>query len=336
MTNRKDDHIKYALKYQAPYNSFDDIELIQHSLPDYDLAEIDLTTHFAGRDFDFPFYINAMTGGSEKGGAVNQKLAKLAQATGLVMVTGSYSAALKKQENTTYPHRKDYPNLQLATNIGIDKPIQAGLRTVEEMSPIFLQLHINLMQELLMPEGEREFQSWKKNLADYANQISIPVILKEVGFGMDVKTIEQAANLGIKTFDISGRGGTSFAYIENQRGCNRSYLNDWGQTTVQVLLNAQPLMDKVEILASGGVRHPLDMIKALVLGAKAVGISRTALELVEHYPLEKAIEIVNGWKDDLRLIMCALNCRRIEDLKKVDYILYGRLKDSHSFQKTNY
>lgn len=336
MTNRKDDHIKYALKYQAPYNSFDDIELIQHSFPDYDLAEIDLTTHFAGRDFDFPFYINAMTGGSEKGGAVNQKLAQLAQATGLVMVTGSYSAALKKQGNATYPHRKDYPNLQLATNIGIDKPIQAGLRTIEEMSPIFLQLHINLMQELLMPEGEREFRSWKKNLADYANQISIPVILKEVGFGMDVKTIEQAANLGIKTFDISGRGGTSFAYIENQRGCNRSYLNDWGQTTVQVLLNAQPLMDKVEILASGGVRHPLDMIKALVLGAKAVGISRTALELVEHYPLEKAIEIVNGWKDDLRLIMCALNCRCIEDLKKVDYILYGRLKDSHSFQKINY
>ena len=84
--NRKDEHIKYALKYQSPYNSFDDMELIHRSLPDYDLSKIDLHTHFAGRDFDFPFYINAMTGGSEKAKAVNRKLAQVAQATGLVMV----------------------------------------------------------------------------------------------------------------------------------------------------------------------------------------------------------------------------------------------------------
>ena len=64
MTNRKDDHIRYALKYQSPYNSFDDMELIHKSLPTYDLDQIDLSTHFAGRDWKFPFYINAMTGGS--------------------------------------------------------------------------------------------------------------------------------------------------------------------------------------------------------------------------------------------------------------------------------
>ena len=102
MTNRKDDHIKHALAYQSPYNSFDDMELIHHSLPDYDLSEIDLTTHFAGQDFDFPFYINAMTGGSEKGRVVNRKIAQVAQATGLVMVTGSYSAALKNPKDQSY------------------------------------------------------------------------------------------------------------------------------------------------------------------------------------------------------------------------------------------
>ncbi|TYK87954.1 type 2 isopentenyl-diphosphate Delta-isomerase, partial [Streptococcus pyogenes] len=114
-------------------------------------------------------------------------------------------------------------------------------------------------------------------------------------------------------------------YIENQRGLDRSYLNDWGQTTVQCLLNAQGLLDHVEILASGGVRHPLDMIKCLVLGARAVGLSRTVLELVEKYPVERVIDIVNGWKEDLKLIMCALDCRTIQDLRQVDYLLYGRL-----------
>ncbi|MBE6164680.1 MAG: type 2 isopentenyl-diphosphate Delta-isomerase [Streptococcus gallolyticus] len=329
MINRKDEHIKYALKYQSPYNSFDDMELIHHSLPDYDLSEIDLHTHFAGRDFEFPFYINAMTGGSEKGRAVNQKLAQIAQATGLVMVTGSYSAALKNPHDDSYPSKEEFPELLLATNIGIDKPYELGLQTIHEMQPIFLQVHVNLMQELLMPEGEREFRQWKENLADYATKMPVPVILKEVGFGMDLKTIEMAHKLGIKTVDISGRGGTSFAYIENQRGHNRSYLDVWGQSTVQTLLNAQPMIDKVEILASGGVRHPLDIVKCLVLGAKAVGLSRAVLELVEKYSIEEVITIINGWKDDLRLIMCALNCKTIAELRQVDYLLYGKLNEAN-------
>ena len=329
MINRKDEHIKYALKYQSPYNSFDDMELIHHSLPDYDLSEIDLHTHFAGRDFEFPFYINAMTGGSEKGRAVNQKLAQIAQATGLVMVTGSYSAALKNPHDDSYPSKEEFPELLLATNIGIDKPYELGLQTIHEMQPIFLQIHVNLMQELLMPEGEREFRQWKENLADYATKMPVPVILKEVGFGMDLKTIEMAHKLGIKTVDISGRGGTSFAYIENQRGHNRSYLDEWGQSTVQTLLNAQPMIDKIEILASGGVRHLLDIVKCLVLGAKAVGVSRAILELVEKYSVEEVITIINGWKDDLRLIMCALNCKTIAELRQVDYLLYGKLNEAN-------
>lgn len=329
MINRKDEHIKYALKYQSPYNSFDDMELIHHSLPDYDLSEIDLHTHFAERDFEFPFYINAMTGGSEKGRAVNQKLAQIAQATGLVMVTGSYSAALKNPHDDSYPSKEEFPELLLATNIGIDKPYELGLQTIHEMQPIFLQIHVNLMQELLMPEGEREFRQWKENLADYATKMPALVILKEVGFGMDLKTIEMAHKLGIKTVDISGRGGTSFAYIENQRGHNRSYLDEWGQSTVQTLLNAQPMIDKIEILASGGVRHPLDIVKCLVLGAKAVGLSRAILELVEKYSVEEVITIINGWKDDLRLIMCALNCKTIAELRQVDYLLYGKLNEAN-------
>lgn len=288
-----------------------------------------ICTHFAGRDFDYPFYINAMTGGSEKAKAVNRKLAQVAQATGLVMVTGSYSAALKNPQDDSYPSKKDYPDLLLATNLGIDKPYELGLQTVDEMQPIFLQVHVNLMQELLMPEGEREFHSWKKNLENYATKMPVPVVLKEVGFGMDLKTIQMAHAFGIKTFDISGRGGTSFAFIENQRGGNRSYLNEWGQTTVQSLLNLQDVVDTVEILASGGVRHPLDMVKCFVLGAKGVGLSRTVLELVEKYPVEQVVDIVNSWKDDLRLIMCALNCKTIADLRNVDYLLYGKLSEAN-------
>ncbi|HGD2231860.1 TPA: type 2 isopentenyl-diphosphate Delta-isomerase [Streptococcus agalactiae] len=330
MTNRKDDHIKYALKYQSPYNSFDDIELIHSSLPKYNVNDIDLSTHFAGQSFEFPFYINAMTGGSEKGKAVNHKLAQVAQATGIVMVTGSYSAALKNDEDDSYPTTDLYPDLKLATNIGLDKPVPAAESTVKAMNPIFLQVHVNVMQELLMPEGEREFHMWRSHLKEYVDNIQCPLILKEVGFGMDLQSIKDAYDIGITTVDISGRGGTSFAYIENQRGRDRSYLNTWGQTTAQSLINAQSMMDKMDILASGGIRHPLDMVKCLVLGAKAVGLSRTVLELVERYPVDDVIAILNSWKEDLRMIMCALNCKKITDLRQVNYILYGQLKEAHA------
>ncbi|HFH8255543.1 TPA: type 2 isopentenyl-diphosphate Delta-isomerase [Streptococcus agalactiae] len=330
MTNRKDDHIKYALKYQSPYNSFDDIELIHSSLPKYNVNDIDLSTHFAGQSFEFPFYINAMTGGSEKGKAVNHKLAQVAQATGIVMATGSYSAALKNDEDDSYPTTDLYPDLKLATNIGLDKPLPAAESTVKAMNPIFLQVHVNVMQELLMPEGEREFHMWRSHLKEYVDNIQCPLILKEVGFGMDLQSIKDAYYIGITTVDISGRGGTSFAYIENQRGRDRSYLNTWGQTTAQSLINAQSMMDKMDILASGGIRHPLDMVKCLVLGAKAVGLSRAVLELVERYPVDDVIAILNSWKEDLRMIMCALNCKKITDLRQVNYILYGQLKEANA------
>ncbi|MCW1813653.1 type 2 isopentenyl-diphosphate Delta-isomerase [Streptococcus agalactiae] len=330
MTNRKDDHIKYALKYQSPYNSFDDIELIHSSLPKYNVNDIDLSTHFAGQSFEFPFYINAMTGGSKKGKAVNHKLAQVAQATGIVMATGSYSAALKNDEDDSYPTTDLYPDLKLATNIGLDKPLPAAESTVKAMNPIFLQVHVNVMQELLMPEGEREFHMWRSHLKEYVDNIQCPLILKEVGFGMDLQSIKDAYDIGITTVDISGRGGTSFAYIENQRGRDRSYLNTWGQTTAQSLINAQSMMDKMDILASGGIRHPLDMVKCLVLGAKAVGLSRAVLELVERYPVDDVIAILNSWKEDLRMIMCALNCKKITDLRQVNYILYGQLKEANA------
>ena len=332
-TNRKNEHIRYALEQKSSYNSFDEVELIHSSLPLYDLDEIDLSTEFAGRKWDFPFYINAMTGGSDKGREINQKLAQVAETCGILFVTGSYSAALKDLTDDTFSVKCDHPNLLLGTNIGLDKPVELGLRTVEEMDPLLLQVHVNVMQELLMPEGERKFRNWQSHLTDYSKQIPVPIVLKEVGFGMDAKTIERAYELVVRTFDLSGRGGTSFAYIENRRSGQRDYLNQWGQSTMQALLNAQEWKDKVELLVSGGVRNPLDMIKCLVFGAKAVGLSRTVLELVETYSVEEVIGIVQGWKDDLRLIMCALNCATIADLQKVDYLLYGKLKEAKDQMK---
>ena len=326
MKNRKDEHIKYALEHRSDYNSFDDVELIHSSIPKYNLDEIDLSTNFASHDFEFPFFINAITGGSENAKKINQKLAKVANECNLLFVTGSYSAALKNSDDDSFKIvKKENPDLQLATNIGIDKDYIAGIAAIKALNPLFLQVHVNLMQELIMLEGSRNFSEWENNLKEFVQNIKIPVILKEVGFGMTENTIKQGIKLGIKTFDISGRGGTSFAFIENMRRENSlDYLNNWGQTTVSCLLNLKNYTNKVEIIASGGVRNPLDMIKCLVLGAKAVGISRTILELAVKYDVENIIKIVENWKIECKMIMCALNAKNINELQNTKYVLYGK------------
>ena len=54
-TNRKDEHIRYALEQKSSYNSFDEVELIHSSLPLYDLDEIDLSTEFVVESGTFLF-----------------------------------------------------------------------------------------------------------------------------------------------------------------------------------------------------------------------------------------------------------------------------------------
>ena len=270
-----------------------------------------------------------MTGGSVKAEKVNTKLAQVAVSCGLVMVTGSYSAALAGQKRASFHLKETFPDVQLATNIGLDKTPEQAQQVVTAMDPLFLQVHVNLMQELLMPEGERDFSTWLDHLQRYPKEVKAPLMLKEVGFGMDPETIAKALVAGFQAVDISGRGGTSFAFIENQRSTRqRDYLDDWGQTTPLALLRSQPYQQELDILASGGIRQPLDMVKAFVLGAKAVGLSRPILELVETRPIEEVVALVNGWKDDLRLLMTALNAPSLAHLKQRPYLLYGQLKEA--------
>ena len=79
-----------------------------------------------------------------KGGAVNRKLAEVASRTGILMVTGSYSAALKGEAPESFDYRQEFPDLDLATNIGVDKSVDLGIKTVEAMNPVFYSSMLTL------------------------------------------------------------------------------------------------------------------------------------------------------------------------------------------------
>ncbi|WP_156300436.1 type 2 isopentenyl-diphosphate Delta-isomerase [Streptobacillus canis] len=306
--SRKDDHLKFALKDFKDNNSLDMYKLEYISIPSFGLEEIDTSTNIGNVDFEFPFFINAITGGSEKGDKINKDLEYVAKKTGIFLFPGSYSPFLKNKENN-YPKNR-------GVNLGLDKPVESHLTAVTKTNAKLLQVHVNMIQEMLMPEGDRNFENWESNLKDILANISIPVILKETGFGMGRETFIKAKELGIKILDISGKGGTDFARIENsRRKVSKKYYEEVGYTTAESLEIAKEFKDDFEILASGGIRNPLDVVKALALGANAVGVSRAFLEVLEMEGKNSLIETINVWKKDVKNLMLLTGSRNIQELR---------------------
>ncbi|WP_238786623.1 type 2 isopentenyl-diphosphate Delta-isomerase [Vagococcus coleopterorum] len=340
--NRKDQHVALANEqYQVQAMSdFDQVRFVHQSLPQIDLADVSLKTRFAGLDLDYPFYINGMTGGSEKTAIINQQLAEVAKATGIAMATGSVSAALKHPETAASYQivREVNPDGLVFANLGAEHSVENGKKAVALLKADAIQIHVNAPQEMIMPEGSREFSTWLDSIKAMVEGVGVPVIVKEVGFGMSRDTISQLSSIGVKTIDISGRGGTNFATIENARRPEQELdlLANWGQSTAISLIEAYNFSMTHDILASGGIRNPLDMAKALALGAKACGLSGQILELVQKQGVEETIKIVNSWKDQLQTIMTLLGCRKVSDLKQTDLVLTGSVKDWCDVRDLNY
>ena len=120
-----------------------------------------------------------------------------------------------------------------------------------------------------MPEGDRDFSNWLTNIETLVREMEVPVIVKEVGFGMSRETVKQLASVGVKTVDISGTGGTDFAKLRIIAGRNDRYpyMHGWGQSTVVSLAEAMSLPEEEpEIIASGGIKNPLDIVQVSLYG----------------------------------------------------------------------
>ncbi|GAA2941936.1 type 2 isopentenyl-diphosphate Delta-isomerase [Enterococcus raffinosus] len=330
--NRKDEHVSLARAFhQKPKeNDFDAIRLIHSSLVNTRPEEIDLSTDILGLKLSVPFYINAMTGGSEKTKKINHDLAIIARETGLMMATGSVSAALKDPSvaDSYTVVRKVNPNGLILGNMGAGRTSEDAKKIVNLLQADGMQIHLNVPQELVMPEGDHDFHEWQKNIEETIQQLSVPVIVKEVGFGMSKETIQQLQLLGAQAADVSGRGGTNFSQIENARRKKREldYLDDWGQSTVISLLEAQTI-DDMTILASGGIRDAYDIFKALCLGAKAVGVSAAILDHLISNGIDATIELIEDWKTQLHRLYLMTDKATTADLIHNPIILSGAPKE---------
>ena len=325
-SHRKDEHVSLAIKFydKNSHAGFNQLRFVHQGIPEVSLDDIDTSTRIEDIKMDFPIYIEAMTGGSEYTKKLNEKLARIAKNTGIAMATGSQSVALKDSSVSSSFEvvRKTNPKGIIFSNLGASADVPKAKKAVKMMNSDAIEIHINTPQEMIMPEGDRSFK-WIDNIKSIQKELDCPVIVKEVGFGMSRETIQQLVDAGVKNINISGKGGTSFSKIENYRRKKQEmdYLEDWGQTTVESLLEAQEFKNKVNIIASGGIRTPLDAIKAIALGANSVGIAAPILYSLIKNGEEDTIEFINDFIYGIKSIMTMLGAKNLSELQSKKLIL---------------
>jgi isopentenyl-diphosphate delta-isomerase len=205
--------------------------------------------------------------------------------------------------------------------------VQKARQAVGLLSADALQIHVNTAQETVMPEGDRSFSSWVPQIERIAAAVDVPVIVKEVGFGLSRGTVLMLRELGVQVADLGGRGGTDFARIENGRRelSDYAFLEGWGQSTAACLLDTQGV--GMPVLASGGVRHPLDVARALALGACGVGVSGGFLRTLMDDGVSALIAQISTWLDQLTALMTMLGARTPAELTRCDVLIHGSLRD---------
>jgi len=318
-SNRKEEHLTLAQMFfdSQKQNSFDQVHLLRPALPESTVDLKSIQTQMFGKKVSAPFFINAMTGGSKKSFKVNQSLGKIASKTHIALALGSASILVKEhsQLDSFLIAREENPDGIVIANINAKTSADDAQAIIDELNADALQIHLNSVQEIAMPEGQRDFHSLDQ-LRKIRQKVTIPIIIKEVGFGLDQATIHLLKKEGFDYFDVAGSGGTNFAQIENARNdSDVSYLETLGLPTVVSAMMAKK--EKVNFIVSGGVRNPLDILKGLVLGGKYVGISNVFLQALMQNNEEYLLNMIQNWQKELANLIAIFGKNDLKDLTTI-------------------
>ncbi|MDD4171074.1 MAG: type 2 isopentenyl-diphosphate Delta-isomerase [Syntrophomonas sp.] len=316
---RKAEHLALAVNTPGgPCSSgFEDIYLLNDSVPDLSWQDIDLKTSFLGKSLRYPVLINALTGGTEQGRNINGILARMANKYGLAMAVGSMTIALEKTSalNSFTIVREVNPDGVIIANCGANITSDQAGEIVKMIGADGLQLHFNVPQELAMVEGDRDFRGIINNVGRIVETCPVPVIAKEVGFGFSREAMEKLYAVGIRIFDNGGCGGTNFLVIEDLRnGKFDNQIDEWGIPTAASLAELTSLQLPIQIVASGGIRTAVNAAKAIAMGADMVGITGLFLKVLmqrSEEELDQHIEKLLYQLESVFLMSGAQNCAHI-------------------------
>lgn len=331
-SSRKKEHVQHFLdgNFEGD-NFFRHIYLEHNSLPEVNFEEIDTKYSFLGKDIGFPVMINAMTGGFKDGVLINGNLARLAEKFNIPMAVGSQAIAVadKEYESSFKVVREILKNGVVISNINAFAGVDEVLRAIDMIQADAVQIHLNPAQEIVMPEGDRNFKGLLKNIENIVAKIDKPVIVKEIGFGISKDTARRLFEAGVRYIDIAGRGGTNFIKIESERNKEFEFseLFDWGIPTALSLLECRTVSSDLNIICSGGMKSADEIIKALCAGADMTGISGPILRELLEGGFEGADKYFQNIIYKSKVIMLLLGRKNIDELRTVPYRINGELKE---------
>lgn len=327
---RKDEHIKFFMKSEPPYdNGFKDVVLQNNALPEIDFGSIRTNSVFLNKEIDFPIMINAVTGGTEYTYSINKDLAALSREFNIPMAVGSQTIALQNAnaEASFKIVRETNPNGVIIANLSANSKLNHVQEAIAMLKADAVQLHLNAAQELCMLEGDRSFQGILSNICEIVHKISVPVIVKEVGFGISYETARKLHNVGVKYIDTGGKGGTNFVAIENERNKEQDYsfLKHWGISSALSLLECRRVARDLNIICSGGITKAEEVVKAITMGACITGMSGRILRELINQGVSGVREYLQKIEYQTKVFMLLLGAENIDKLSKSTYLLTGEL-----------
>jgi isopentenyl-diphosphate delta-isomerase len=333
-SSRKADHIRINLEENVRSGLTSGLEQYQFShqaLPELNLEDVDPGVTIFGRSLKSPLLISSMTGGTEQAGKINRTLAEAAQETGIAMGLGSQRAAIEDPNlSSTFQVRQYAPDILLFANLGAIQlnygySIDQCQQAVEMIAADGLILHLNPLQEAVQPEGDTRFAGLLSKIETICRKLSVPVIVKEVGWGFSEKAAHQLAAAGVSVIDVAGAGGTSWTQVEMHRAETEAQARlaaafaDWGIPTVQAITNILAGAPQMTIFASGGLRDGIDIAKCIALGATLGGMASPFLKAANR-SLESTIETIRLIQRQIQVAMFAVGAGNIDLLRKTPLI----------------
>jgi isopentenyl-diphosphate delta-isomerase len=342
--DRKQEHIRICLEREIESiipAGFNDITLIHNAVPEINLEEVNLQCTFLGHKLLAPIMVTAMTGGHEEAVPINRHIAQAVETLGLAMGVGSQRAAI--EDPALAPSfsitRENAPTAFLIGNIGAPQlslgyDVKEAEIAINMLKANALAIHFNAAQEAIQPEGEAHFSGVLQALRRLTKSLSIPIIAKETGAGLNPDNADDLVKAGVKALDVAGLGGTSWPAVEVERAKAEDamkatlgrWFTDWGIPTAIATYEITQKIPSIPVIASGGIRTGVDIAKAIALGADIGGV---ALPVLSSAILDaKAVQVyLETLIQGLKATMFLVGANTLEDLAKTPLIVKGATRN---------
>jgi isopentenyl-diphosphate delta-isomerase len=330
VSRRKADHIQINLDKDVASALTTGLERwhFEHvALPELDLKAVRTDVTFLGKRLAAPVLISSMTGGTAEAERINLALAAAAEQAEIAMGLGSLRAALEEPSlATTFQVRQVAPRILLLANLGAVQlnygaSVEACRRAVDLVQADALVLHLNALQEALQPEGDTDFSGLLPKIAQVCASLPVPVIVKEVGWGISGHVARQLVDAGVAAIDVAGAGGTSWSQVEMHRASNPAAASlaarfvGWGIPTAEAVRQVRTELPAIPLIASGGLRSGTDIAKCLALGADLGAMAGPFLKAANQ-STEAVLAEIHHTVGELRLVMFATGCADLAALRR--------------------